>query len=326
MKKLQLALAISILTLPAMAAQAIEEMSKKERPAALLGPDDSITILALNCEEISKEWRIGASGDVTFPLIGRQHLAGLTVEQAEQAIAMRLKRFVKDPQVTLYAGEQRSRPVTVSGAVEKPGRYQLAPGSTLFDALIMAGGPRNAGSRLSVRRKADGEMIGGASVKTDKEGAYTLAEFELREVTDGPEGPGRYAQFALQPYDVITVSFVAAPRFIHIVGEVNRPGSVELVLQDSVSVMKLIAVAGGLSRTASPSNALIMHFSPEGHQTSTAYVDLRKVLTGKVKDLELMSGDILMIPSSKAKVVAQMFTGTALSAGLSTAIFTLARF
>lgn len=297
-----------------------------QRPATLLGPDDSVHVLALNCEEISKEWRIGATGDVTFPLIGRQHLAGLTVEQAEQLLASKLKRFLHDPQVSVYPAEQRSRPITVAGAVDKPGRYQMAPGTTLFDALVIAGGPRNAGAKVTVRRKVELGGLAGEDVKTDKDGAFTLAEFELRDVTDGPDGPGRHAQFRLQPFDVVTVAPAAAPRFVHIVGEVNRPGSVELVSQDTVSLMKLIAVAGGLSHTASASNALIMHVSPEGNQTSTAIVNVNKVMAGKAKDLDLMSGDIVLIPSSKAKVFSQMFTSTAMNAGLTTAIYTLARF
>ena len=63
--------------------------TKPTRVLQVLGPDDSINVLALNCEEISKEWRIGATGDVTFPMIGRIHLAGLTVDQVDDPRARR---------------------------------------------------------------------------------------------------------------------------------------------------------------------------------------------------------------------------------------------
>lgn len=305
--------------------------TKPTRVLQVLGPDDSINVLALNCEEISKEWRIGATGDVTFPMIGRIHLAGLTVDQAEAEIAAHAKRFIKDPQVTVYATELRSRPITVAGAVEKPGRYQMSQTTTLFDAIIQAGGPKNPGSTVTVKRSTKaGAMlslqVSAEEIKTDKDGYYTMAEFDMKAVVDGPQGPGPKADFKLQPYDVITVSPAGAPRYVHIVGEVNRPGSVELVSQDSVSLMKVVAVAGGLSHTAASGSALIMHISAEGTQTSTAIVNVKKIMEGKSKDLDLIAGDIVMIPSSKTKVFSQMFTSTALNAGLSSVMFTLARF
>jgi len=300
--------------------------NRSEYGTTVLGPDDSITLLALNCEEISKEWRIGANGDVTFPLIGRVHLEGSTIDQAEQEIATRLAKYVKNPQVTVYPAELRSRPITVAGAVEKPGRYQLSPTiTTLFDAIVLAGGPKNAGSTVTVKRAAGAAMLDG-EIKMDKDGFYKLVEVDLKEVMDGPNGPGPKAALKLQPFDVITVAPAAAPRYVHIVGDVNHPGSVELVSQDTVSLMKLVAVAGGLTHTSSAGNTLILHVSPEGIQTSTAIVNLSKIMQGKSKDLDLISGDIVMVPSSRIKSFGSMFTSTAVNAGLTTAIYTLARF
>ena len=296
------------------------------RSFGVLGPDDSITVLALNCEEISKEWRIGATGDVTFPLIGRVHLAGTTIEQAQELIAVKLKRYLHEPQVTVFPTELRSRPVTVAGAVEKPGQYQMTNATTLFDALIRSGGPKNPGATVTVKRSVEAGGIRGDGVKMDKDGSYTMIEFELKSVMDGTDGPGPNADFSLRPFDVITVAPAAAPRYVHIVGEVTHPGSAELVTQDRVSLMKLIAVAGGLTHTAAASNTLIMHVSAEGVQTSTAIINVNKILEGKMKDLDLIAGDIVMVPSSKLKVYSQMFTSTAMSAGLSTAIFSLGKF
>jgi polysaccharide export outer membrane protein len=307
-------------------AQTVQLAADTSRTAAVLGSDDSISVLALNCEEISKEWRIGASGDVTFPMIGRVHLAGMNVEEAERDMASRLRTYLKDPQVTLYISEVRSHPVTVAGAVEKPGKYQISNGSTLFDVLVQAGGPKNAGSRVTVRRSVKDGRIEGVEVKTDKDDISTMAEFDLNSVMDGPDGPGPNANFKMRSFDVVTVAPTAAPRYVHIVGEVTHPGSVELVTQETISLMKVVAVAGGLSHVAAPNRALIMHINLEGVQTSTAVVDIKKIMDGKAKDLDLIAGDIVMVPSSKIKTYAEMMTGTAMNSGLTTAIFTLGKF
>ena len=58
----------------------------------------------------------------------------------------------------------------------------------------------------------------------------------------------------------------------------------------------------------------------------TSRVNVKKIMEGKSKDLDLSAGDIVMIPSSKTKVFSQMFTSTAMNAGLSSVMYTLARF
>ncbi len=54
---------------------------------AAIGPDDTVTIMALNVDEISKAWRIGPTGELNLPLVGRLNAAGMTAEQLEKAIA-----------------------------------------------------------------------------------------------------------------------------------------------------------------------------------------------------------------------------------------------
>lgn len=214
---------LSVLIGAALILRAQTSQPVKPPMPTVLGPDDSITVLALNCEELSKEWRVGATGDVNFPLIGRVRMAGLTLEQAEKLIATRLKRYLNDPQVTVYAAEVRSSPVTVAGAVEHPGRYQISGASTLFEVLVQAGGPKNAGSSVVVKRSVQRGALTGPNVKLDSAGEFALAEFEMKTVMDGPDGPGPKANFRLQPFDVVTVSAAPAGRFVHITGEVNRP-------------------------------------------------------------------------------------------------------
>ena len=42
-----------------------------------IGPDDTVTIQAIDADEISKTWRVNSSGDLDLPMIGKVHAAGL---------------------------------------------------------------------------------------------------------------------------------------------------------------------------------------------------------------------------------------------------------
>src|SRR5438270_587462 len=106
----------------------------------VIGPDDTVTIMALNVEEISKPWHIGPSGELNLPMVGRVKAAGMTAQQLEGEISGRLKQYVRDPQVTVFVSEFKSHPVTVSGAVEKPGVLQVYRPTPLFAVLALAGG------------------------------------------------------------------------------------------------------------------------------------------------------------------------------------------
>src|SRR5262245_10527545 len=60
-------------------------------PDYVLGPGDEVSILAVDIEEIAnKPIRISTSGDMSLPMIGRIHAAGLTVQQLQDEITDRL--------------------------------------------------------------------------------------------------------------------------------------------------------------------------------------------------------------------------------------------
>jgi polysaccharide export outer membrane protein len=128
------------------------------------------------------------------------------------------------------------------------------------------------------------------------------------------------ANLILRPNDVVSVS--TNRQLVYIIGEVNRPGVVELVSQDSISVMQVLAAAGGLTKVASAHNTQIMRVDGKGLYDKTASIDLNGVLNGKVKDRALIGGDIVMVPSSRLKTYSQ---AAALSIA-QTATFVLMRF
>lgn len=102
-------------------------------------------------------YTVSPEGDITFPVIGKIHIAGLTRSEVAQCIEDRLVKedLVKQPVVTV---EFIGTGVSVLGEVARPGRYDFNQDQmTLLDALSFAGDLKNTGERENVRvlRKTD---------------------------------------------------------------------------------------------------------------------------------------------------------------------------
>src|SRR5882762_2649079 len=97
------------------------------RSTYLLGPDDQLEISGPELSDLpNKPVRIDGEGDIQVPLVGRIHVAGLTVQQTEQELNSVLSKYIRKPQVVVGVAEVRSQPVSILGAVNTPGctRYR----------------------------------------------------------------------------------------------------------------------------------------------------------------------------------------------------------
>ena len=101
----------------------------------ILGPD----------EPPPSQQHIDTLGNITMPLIGDVHVAGLTRDQAQQAIAQEYvkQRYYKEPQITINIDDYADREVSITGMVKAPGRFPPPDRDGLFrvvDLVTKAGG------------------------------------------------------------------------------------------------------------------------------------------------------------------------------------------
>jgi polysaccharide export outer membrane protein len=286
----------------------------------VLGPDDEIVVHATEYPEISdKPTLIGTNGNITLPLVGRVKAVGLTVEQLETELNARLKEYVKDPQISVTVVEFRSQPVSVFGAVNKPGVIQLRGRKTLYEVLSMAGGPRDetAGSSLTVtRRRENGEIpLPGATI--DPTGQFSTAELNVAEIL---EGKSPAANIEIKPNDVISVS-EASSNMVYVVGDVEHGGAFTLGGRQKLSVLRALAMAGGLGRTAKPQHARIIRSVPGEPQPQEIAVNLKQIFDGKAEDIALLPQDVLVVPTSSRKTFASYTVPSAVSAAVYAAIY-----
>ena len=285
----------------------------------VLGADDQIAIHAIDAPEVSdKPILIGTNGEITLPLVGRVRAGGLSVEQFENVLNTQLKKYVKDPQIAITVAEFRSQPVSVLGAVTKPGVIQLRGRKTLYEVLSMAGGPRETtGSSVTVtRRRENGEIpLLGATI--DPTGQFSIAELNVQEILDG-KNPA--ANIEIKPNDVISVS-EADSNMIYVVGDVEHSGGFTLGGRRTISVLMALSMAGGLGRTAKPGKARIIRSIPGEPKPREVAVNLSQILKGKAEDVGLRPQDVLVVPTSSHKVFTTYSIPALVSAAAYAAIY-----
>ena len=162
----------------------------------LLCPRDNLK-LSVQGEDINAERRIDAKGELNVPYAGRCKVAGLTVEEAQEAIAKRYREaeiFVH-PEVVISVVDYSPREVVVLGQVEKSGKVSLPPEASevsIVEAIASAGGFTRLANPRDVR----------VTRKDDKGDDQTIT-VNVSKMMDGPNG--KVDVFKVQPGDVIFV-------------------------------------------------------------------------------------------------------------------------
>jgi protein involved in polysaccharide export with SLBB domain len=133
-----------------------------------LSANDSIAVEVFGEDDLKTAARLNGEGNVSLPLIGSVHLAGLTLTQATARVTELYARdYLVNPRVNVTLLGYAKRRFTVLGQVNRPGSYEMpetSPGGIdLLEAIAMAGGYTRiaAPERVSVRRHAGepGEKI-----------------------------------------------------------------------------------------------------------------------------------------------------------------------
>lgn len=214
--------------------------------ADVLGAGDVVKVNVYGNPDLALETRVADNGEITFPLIGRVAVGGLSTGEAEKRIAAKLESggYLKKPQVSLIVTQVQSQAVSVLGQVNRPGRYPLEGGKrNLMDLLAQAGGiAQDGGDIVSLVRTRNG--------KTERE---TIDVVNLVRTGQLQQNLG------LAAGDVIYVE--RAPRF-YIYGEVQRPGTFRL--ERGMTVTQALSAGGGLTLRGTERGMLIKRRAADG--------------------------------------------------------------
>ncbi len=286
-------------------------------PAYILGPGDQVSIWALGFEEIpDKPIRIDPSGDIDLPVIGQVRAAGKTVAQLRAELTDAMAAQVKKPLVSITVTESAGQPVSILGAVNKPGVHQIRGVTTLVEALSLSEGLRpDAGSSIHITRRQTQGPLPLPHVAVDATGKYSVAKISVKDLM---EAKIPAANITVQPFDVISI-----PRatMIYVTGQVRKSGGFLLTERDDISVLEAVSLAEGLGNTARPSKARILRKADSGPNRTEIPVDLSKLMAGQLADIPMQAEDILFIPDNKPKSTALRAVETAINVGTGIAIW-----
>ena len=108
-----------------------------------LQPEDILNITVYEQSDLTTKTRLSSEGEISFPLLGKIKLAGLTVNEAKEKIEELLRKdYLVNPQVQIFIEQYHLKQVSVLGSVNSPGKYNMYPEkeTTVLEAIAMAGG------------------------------------------------------------------------------------------------------------------------------------------------------------------------------------------
>jgi polysaccharide biosynthesis/export protein len=260
------------------AAAAISQTTATEA----IGVGDLVQITVFGHPELSQDTRVGNDGKTQLALLGDIALSGMTEADATTLISnqLRERNVLLHPRVMVVIKESASQNISVIGEVHHPGVYPVTGSRTLLDVLSLAGGLTDvADPNIHIKRRSGVENKVAAKLNGSDAGALSSAETTV------------------YPGDSIVV-----PRagIVYVLGDVARPGG--FVMRDSgkITLLQVMAEAGGTLPTASPSHLVLLRKEKE-NSTATKKLDLGKIARGREADVELQANDIIFVPNAKLK-------------------------
>ena len=265
-----------------------------------IGPGDLLHLKVLEAPELEQAARVSDAGTLTLILGGKVQVAGLTPSEAAVAIERALVEghYVLTPHVSVTTEQTATQNVTILGQVRSPGSYPIATPRPILDVLALAGGLNDLAQRkVTIQRHASKERVD-----------YVLSN-SANAALD--------ANVPVYPGDTV---LVPKADVVYVLGDVNRPGGIAIVTNDSkLSALQALSLAGGTPPNAVPSHSRLIRKQADGSHVELP-LQLSAMQKGKEPDIPLQGDDIIYVPFSYARNMA-VGAGSLVGATSSAAIY-----
>ena len=246
-----------------------------------VGPRDLLEIKVMEIPELNVERRVSDAGTISLPMVGDFPVSGLTAAEVRSGLETLLKsKYVNRADVSVVIKEFGNKPISILGAVQRPGALNISGRWFLLQAISAAGGlTEAAGRKIYILRKGEKGLSETVEVPTDD---------LLRGATQTWDIP-------IYPGDVVNVPARSTVR-IFCIGEVKTPGAIELSADDRITLLSVLSKAGGLTDKASK-KIRIKRRDASDRDVETLY-DYKRILAGKDPDPVLKGDDVVVVNES----------------------------
>jgi polysaccharide biosynthesis/export protein len=246
-----------------------------------IGPKDLLEVKVLEIPELNVERRVSEGGTIELPLVGAFAVNGMSTAIASERLERVLtSKYVNRANVSIVVKEFANKPLSIVGAVAKPGSLNLSGRYTLLQAISSAGGLTSAaGKKIFVMRTADNGMTDILEIRTD----------DLFRASSGKWNIPVY------PSDVVNIPARTTVK-VFCMGEVKSPGALEFDSDDRITLLSVIAKAGGLTNRASKS-VRIKRRGDDGKDVESV-VNYNRVVSGDLPDPDLSGDDVVIVKES----------------------------
>ena len=154
-------------------AQPVQTLSENYR----IAPLDKLSIKVFKAEDLSGDYDVDLAGHISLPLVGEVEAANLTTAELDQKLTDALgTKYFEHPDVSVAIKQSTAHVVTVDGAVNQAGQFQMAGPLTLIQTVALARGTSQDANprRVAVFRTIGREAAGGR-VRPDRDPAWRIA-------------------------------------------------------------------------------------------------------------------------------------------------------
>ena len=284
----------------------------------VLGPGDQLLVKVLSFEDFDSRINVLPDGTINLPRVGSIYISGLSVYDAQKKIISSFKKIIKDPIIYLDLLETRPVRISITGEVQKPGIYSIGKNDSIvlsnsdggekttlsskgfprvIEAIQKAGGITNDGDL----RKIELTRYNYLSKKIDKKIINYWLAFNQNEIAENPilfDGDQIYVPMALNKtnYELIKESssnLAPSSITISVIGEVSKPGQVQV--KANTSVTQSILIAGGFTKKAKKGRIFLIRLNNDGKIEKKNYDFSSSILLEKNQNIPVRDGDIIYV-------------------------------
>jgi polysaccharide export outer membrane protein len=289
-------------------AQAQTESQNNLRRGYEIGPGDKISGKVLGESDFNFDSVVDEDGKIQVPFSPEGIVASCKTErELREVVVEQLKRYLRNPQVSVNVVERNRPPVTIYGEITSPQKITLTRPATLLEIISFSGGvTRSSNGVIEITRTADTTCSRNPEDRWDGaqnvQSGFPTKSFLFSALKD--TNPSVF------PGDVILVQKFPP---VYVVGEVLKPGEISIP-EEGLPLMQALAMASGVSRTAKIKDIRIYRKKEGQTQPEVISVDISKVRTGDKEDLMLQPFDIVDVgakPQSVGSILLDIATGSA---------------